>query len=205
VRRYAVPVLLTIVLCAPVARTQILSVYGTYSAAHFSSVESGAVSTVSATVVNYTSFWASGVGGGVTFGFPPIGPVKIGFDVRGSTRKGTSGADLAMVGPKVGFKLPIVPLKPYIQASGGYIATRTPDSSVYAGTPTGGTYNNQYIAYEVLGGVDYSVLRFIDLRLIEIGGGEGFSVGQVANASGVHTSSQRIPVLTIDTGIVVHF
>jgi hypothetical protein len=73
----------------------------------------------------YGSFWTSGVGGGVTFNFLPVGPVRLGLDLRGSTRPGSVGADTAMAGFKVGFNPPLIRLKPYIQAFAGYVGTRT--------------------------------------------------------------------------------
>jgi hypothetical protein len=197
--------LIGVLILTTASPAQIVSVYGTYSAMHLSSVETGTVTANGGSQILYTSPWVSGVGGGVTLNFLPLGPIKIGFDLRGSTRKGTTGADTAMVGFRLGFKPPLLPIKPYVQVSGGYIATRTPNTSIYVGTPTGGTYNNQYLGYEVLGGIDYRLLHFVDLRLVEVGGGNGYSVGQIYNAGNQSTQSQQIPIFTINTGVVVHF
>jgi hypothetical protein len=147
----------------------------------------------------YTSFWAAGFGGGVTFNFLPIGPVRLGFDLRGSTRPGTNGVDTALFGLKAGVKLPTIPLKPYIQGSGGYVSARATNVSGYGGANrVGGTFSTQYAAYEILGGVDYSVAPFIDLRLIEVGGGKGY------DENGYNTG-QVLGLFTLNSGVVFHF
>jgi hypothetical protein len=182
------------------------AIYGTFSPLHATNVSTG--STYSATTNSYTpqyaSFWANGVGGGITYNFVPIGPVKLGIDLRGSTKPGTAGADTAMAGFKVGFKLPLVGIKPYLQASGGYLATRSANLSTYSAggtsvTQAGGTVYNHYAAWEFLGGVDYSLVHFVDLRIIEIGGGKAYS------ADAFSTNFPSANIFTVNTGIVVHF
>ena len=186
-------------LASHAAHAQIISIYGTFSPTHVSNVQTGSVSTSSGYQEQYTSFTSSGFGGGVTFGVLPIGPVRLGFDLRGSSKPGIGGADTAMGGIKLGIHLPIIRLKPYVQGSFGYLATRTTNVSTTGNSsqPVGGTFTNQYAAYEVLGGVDYPLAPFIDLRLIEIGGGQGLNIfgSAVSNAS----------LFTVNTGVVVHF
>jgi hypothetical protein len=173
------------------ARGQILSVYGTYSPVNASNVQTGVTATSAGVLqTQYTSFWASGVGGGVTVNFLPLPVISLGMDFRGSTRPGTVGADTAMVGLKLGIHPPIIHIKPYIQGSAGYLDTRTVNVS-----GAGGTFNNQYITYEIMGGVDYPLMHFIDLRVIEIGGGKGFNIHSGADAN----------LFTINTGLVLHF
>jgi hypothetical protein len=173
------------------ARAQILSIYGTYSPVNASNVQTGVIQTSqSGLQTQYTSFWASGVGGGVTVNFLPLPIISLGMDFRGSTRPGTVGADTAMVGLKLGIHPPVIRIKPYIQGSAGYLDTRTVNVSV-----GGGTFNNQYITYEILGGIDYPLVHFIDLRVIEIGGGKGYNINSGADAN----------LFTINTGLVLHF
>ena len=187
-----------LMLASHAAPAQILSVYGTFSPTHVSNVQTGDIYTVSGYQEQYASFTSTGFGGGVTFGLVPLGPLRLGFDVRGSSKPGINGADTAMGGIKLGVHVPLFRVKPYIQGSVGYLATRTNNVSTvpYSTQPAGGTAGNQYFAYEILGGLDYPLIHFVDLRLIEIGGGQGLNIfGTNSNAS----------LFTINTGIVLHF
>ena len=185
-------------LASHAALAQILSVYGTFSPTHVSNVQTGDVYTVSGYQEQYASFTSTGFGGGVTFGLVPLGPLRLGFDVRGSSKPGIDGTDTAMGGIKLGVQVPLFRVKPYIQGSVGYLATRTNNVSTVPNStqPVGGTADNKYFAYEILGGLDYPLVHFVDLRLIEVGGGQGLNVfGTNSNAS----------LFTINTGIVLHF
>jgi hypothetical protein len=185
---------------AGMAHAQV-ALYVTSSSAHLSGVPTGSVATGTGYQEQYTSYWSSGIGGGVTFTFLPLGPVKLGLDLRGSTKPGTTGYDTAMGGIKLGFKAPFIPIKPYLQASGGYVATRTVNvsSSTNQGQTVGGTFNNRYAAWEVLGGIDFSVAPFLDFRVIEVGGGTG------VNIPGVTNQQQNLSLFTVNTGLVLHF
>jgi hypothetical protein len=193
--------LAALVLLAVASAHAQVALYVTSSSDHLSSVATGLALSGGTYQEQYTSFWTSGIGGGVTLNFLPLGPVKLGFDLRGSTRPGTIGADTAMGGFKVGFNPPLIHLKPYVQVSGGYVATRTVNISTSPSNPgqtVGGTFNNQYAAWEVIGGIDYPLVKFVDLRLVEVGGGSGLSIlGS--------TSTPNISLFTINTGIVLHF
>lgn len=180
-------------LIASPAQAQFLSVYGTFSPVHVSNVINGGASP------NYlsTSFWTPGVGAGVTFGVIPIGPVRIGLDLRGSTKPGTNGTDLLLAGPKVALKLPLIAFKPYLQASGGYLATRI---RITTGFPAGSSVTDRFAAYEIMAGVDHHLLPFIDLRLIEVGAGKGYSYSS-AGIGGNYT----VNLFTINTGVVLNF
>ena len=194
------PLLLLAAALAPSSvQAQIVEAYATFSPARFSNVYTGTTSGPLGSTPQYTNFWAPGIGGGVTFGLIPVGPVRLGLDLRGSTKPGTTGADTAMAGLKLSFHPPLLRLKPYIQGSGGYVATRTANRTSYAGVPASGTFENQYAAYEVFGGLDVPVFPFIDLRVIEVGGGKGYSV------NGYSVGSDQITLFTLNTGVVVHF
>jgi hypothetical protein len=148
----------------------------------------------------YDNFWTSGIGGGASLRWLSLGPVNLSFDLRGSTQPGTSGADTALGGLKLGINPPVLRLKPYIQASGGYLGTRTVNvnsTSTYPYPPVGGTLTNHYAGWEILGGVDYPLIHCLDLRLIEVGAGRGYDI--------LSTSTPNITVLTINTGLVFHF
>jgi hypothetical protein len=189
-------VAISVLFSAVAVHAQAVSIYATSSSGHFSNVQTGSVFTTAGYVNQYTNFWASGIGGGVTFNLIPVGPVRVGLDFRGSTRQGTLGADTAMAGVKLGFHPPVIPIKPYLQASGGYVATRT--FNVSTGVPLNSTFNNQYAAWEILGGVDFALAPFLDVRLIELGGGTGVSAFGGSN-------TQNISLFTVNSGLVLHF
>jgi hypothetical protein len=198
-RRIAVLALL-VPLVAVCAHAQV-AVYVTSSSGHFSNVPTGSVLTGTTYQEQYASYWTSGVGGGLTLNFLPLGPVTLGFDFRGSTRPGTTGADSAMGGIKLGVNPPLIRIKPYVEAAGGYVATRTVNVSTNPGNPSqtvGGTFNNKYAAWEILGGIDYPLIKFVDLRLIEVGGGKGVNIPGIAGAP-------NLSLFTVNSGLVVHF
>lgn len=192
----SLPVLAACLLpCA--ARGQVAA-YVTFSPTHLSGVRDGNSANASANNgYSTTSFWTPGVGGGVTLTVLPLGPVKLGLDLRGSTKPGTNGSDTVMGGVKLGFNLPLVRFKPYVQASGGYLGTRT---RVATGAAAGSSEYDKFAAYEVLGGVDYSLVPFFDLRLIEVGGGRGYNLAGVSTAG-----NYQVTLFTVNTGLVLHF
>ena len=188
-----------VVLCAAPVHGQAFSVYVTSANSRFTNVQTGSVLTTSGLQNRYTNFWASGIGGGVTLGLVPVGPIRFGLDLRGSTKPGTTGADTAMLGFKLAVKPPLLPIKPYIQASGGYVATRTVNVSTTSITSTqtvGGTFTNHYAGWEILGGLDMPLAPFVDLRLVEVGGGAAY---------GVTNNPPSISMFSINSGLVVHF
>ena len=200
--------------CLPIllsvcARAQVFSAYVESNNTRFNDVGTGIIYTpaTGAYASQYTNFWASGVGGGVTLNFLPVGPVRVGLDFRGSTRPGTVGADTGMLGIRLGVKVPLIKIKPYIQASGGYIATRTVNIGNVSGgsslsSTIGGTYTNQYAGYEIFGGIDYPLIHFVDFRVIEVGGGTAYTVG----GSTLSTYNiQSISLFSVNSGLVVHF
>ena len=178
------------------ARAQVVAVYATVSPAHLSNVESGAVYSVTGYTEQTASYWSNGFGGGVTLSTLPVGPVRIGFDFRGSTKPGSTGMQSALVGLKVGIRVPAIRLHPYVQGSFGYLAAATTNVSTPAGQTTGtigGVFSNKYAAYEVMGGIDYPLVGPLDFRVVEVGVGRGA------------LSSYDPTFVTINTGLVLHF
>ncbi len=183
----------------PSAQAQLIEAYATFSPTHAGNVQTGTLLNGSTYQNQYTSFFAPAIGGGITLNVLPLGPIRIGLDLRGSTKSGTTGIDTALAGIKLAIKPPLLPIKPYVQVSGGYVATRT--ANLTAGT-AGATFGNQYAAVEGLAGVDYHFLPFLNLRLIEFGYGKGFNSG----ISFGSTSTQNdLNFYTINTGLVLHF
>jgi hypothetical protein len=186
-RRSLLFVVLTATLAAftvATARAQVASIYVTYAPTHLTNVQTG-------TPPQYTTYWSNGVGGGVTINFLPLPVISLGVDFRGSTRPGTPDADTAQAGIKLTVRPPVIRAKPYVEAAAGYLGTRT----VRTSSPLGSTANGNYITWEILGGIDYPVLHFVDLRLVEVGGGQAINTG-----SGVNPS-----LFTVNTGLVLHF
>jgi len=178
-------------LLTPFAHAQAVSVYGTFSDTHLTNLVTGTTQNGNVYTSSTTSHFTPGFGLGVTFNFLPIGPVRLGLDVRGSSKPGNDGSDLILAGPRLAVKLPGLRLKPYIQASGGYLRTRT--------TLVIGVENtDQFLAYEITGGLDYPLLPFLDFRVIELGGGQG--INAFGSGDGHNTS-----LFTVNTGLVVHF
>ena len=193
-------VLLTLLFTLPTAAySQALAIYGTFSPAHLSNVQTGAVYSATGGYVNQTaSYWSSGFGGGVTANFLPIGPLRIGFDLRGSVKPGSIGANYALFGFKVGVHPPVLKIRPYGQFSVGYLSSSTNNVSTPAGQTTGtigGIFGNKYAAWEVVGGLDYPLLSHLDVRVLELGVGGALSVGGNYNPT----------LFTVNSGLVVHF
>jgi hypothetical protein len=172
-----------------------LSAYVTFSPAHLSNVETGAVYSATGYTEATASYWSSGIGGGLTLPILRLPVVSLGLDLRGSTRPGTAGVDSALLGLKLTVHPHVIPFKPYIQVSGGYLDTRTTNlTTSSSGGTTGGTFSNKYGAYEILGGVDYPLIHFVDYRIVEIGAGKG-----------VGLDNYNPTFVTVNTGVVVHF
>ena len=186
----------TLSLVLPNARAQI-AIYGTFSANHLSGVDTGTTYTPNGFQTNTTSFYANGFGAGVTLNFLHLGPASLGFDARGSFSSGTPSAKSILGGVKLGFHPPHTRIKPYVQVSAGYLQTNT----AYRGTdPPSQTVTNNYGTYEFLGGLDYSVAHFIDLRVIELGVGRTFAPSiEFTNTNGNAT------LFSINSGLVFHF
>ena len=191
--------LLAVLLVLPAAaRAQIVSVYGTFSPVSLTGVPNGTSPYPGNANYSTTSYWAQGYGGGVTIGVLPIGPIHLGIDMRGSTKPGAGGADTAMFGFRIAFKPPVIKIKPYIQASAAYVAPRP--LLVSNGTTTTTVGHDEFLGYAVIGGVDYPIMRLLDVRIIEIGGGKAY------DTSGFFSdNSTSISIFTINTGLVVHF
>jgi hypothetical protein len=180
---------------AAAARGQLLAVYGTFSPTQISNIATGNTTGLNSTYTT-SSYWATGVGGGATLRLLHIAGVGVGLDLRGSTRPGTQGADTGMGGIKLSVKPPLAPIRVYVEAAGGYVGTR---ATVTTGPASGNTATDEFAAYEILGGIDYTLLPHLDLRLVEVGGGKGYPIVSVNN--GIPTMS----FMTINTGVVVHF
>lgn len=108
--------------------------------------------------------------GGWTLGayddFTKIGPLRFGIDGRYFSQSGANGNSYGnkihggLIGARLALKLPILPIKPYVQAEVGGVGT---NYGVKADTTTSS-------AWQINLGVDLTVLPHLDLRA-EYGGG----------------------------------
>ncbi len=108
--------------------------------------------------------------GGFTIGaydeFTKTGLIHFGIDGRyfseSSSNSNSYGNKLhgGLIGARLSLKLPILPLKPYVQAEVGGVGT---NYGINANTTSSS-------AWQINGGVDYTVLPHLDLRA-EYGGG----------------------------------
>ena len=189
-------------LVTPAAHAQLLSVYGTFTDTHVSNVETGDLLSANTYTEQYTSFNAPGFGGGVTLNALNLPVISFGLDLRGSSKPGNNGADTGLAGLKLTVHPPLLPIKPYVQVSGGYLATRTTNLTTFPSSSTtvsNGSFVNHYAMYEVIGGIDYKLIHFVDLRLIEFGVGKAYNTGISFNGQ-----NPSATVFTINSGIVFH-
>lgn len=167
-------------LLAPCAYAQV-GVYGTLTATRVNNPTSAQSNAYGGT---NTGYWATGGSLGVYYDALHLGPVSLGLDLRGS---GASKAKTVLGGVRLAVHPPILPIKPYVE---GLVGSAT----------TTNIYNNSAsdFAYQIVGGIDYSLLPHLDLRAIEIGGG---SIPTVISTAPVGTRT----MLTISSGLALHF
>ena len=147
------------------AATAQIGIYGQFNTTHDGAVDA----------------WYKGFTLGGYDSFLNVGPVHTGLDVRGSFQSGDNyHFRNFLVGPRVQVRPPVLPINPYIQAEIGFGGSR------YTGTsPLGGHYNNKF-QYGFIGGLEYTVLPRIDLRLPEISYLRMSAVSSIPNAPKVN-------------------
>ena len=131
---------------------------------------------------------------GGTFGvyddFARLGPLKLGGDVRYLQQTSSNGNSYGnklrggLVGLRLALKLPVIPFKPYVQAEIGDVATN------YGTQPN----KSNSFAYQVQGGLDYTIFPHLDLRA-EYGGGQINGYG----------TSEKQTLQQVGVGLVVRF
>jgi len=185
------------------AHAQKVSIYGTFSYNQFSNVRNGCSSVGCPGNDGYSTinFGAPGYGGGVTVNVLFLGPFRFGFDFRGANGPGTNGGGIGMFGARFSAKTPILKLKPYIEGAGGYLATHTNLVTSILELPAGTASDDRFWVYEFFAGIDYPLMHFLDLRIVEFGAGQGL------NVDGTHTTNgnYNIPIISVNSGVVFHF
>jgi opacity protein-like surface antigen len=160
-----------------------IGIYGKYDATRFKDNNSGA------------SKWFNGPTFGVYDDFVHLGPVSLGADLRGNfSYSGSYRYRTGLVGLRGAVKVPLVSLKPYVQGSIGVAGTGF--TGPYAPGISGGDHFSNKFAYQVMGGVDYTVLPHLDFRLVELG------YGQVTGTTG-SPGNPRSDVFSIGAGVVL--
>jgi hypothetical protein len=186
------------------ANAQVAEVYVTANFTHISNIQVAGFTSSGITSYFYKSLTPIGIGGGVTYNFVSLPKIKLGLDARGSTRSGLNGADTALGGLKASINPPRVKAKFFVEGAAGYLGTRADTTGTYTAgtgsTSSVGQAANDYAVYQIIGGVDYPLVRFVDFR-VEVSGGTSFGNSSIyGNASG---SSAKI--FSVNTGLVAHF
>ena len=123
--------------------------------------------------VNATTSWFTGGTFGGYYDFLRVPVLGLGFDARGSFLSGDQQHFRSgMVGLRADAKAPAFPIRPYVEGLIGIGAVR-PDTSQ--------NYTSKFV-YEVLGGLDFTVLPHLDVRLPEIGYARMSAVSGGSNA-----------------------
>ncbi len=144
-----------------------IGIYGMGSGAFLGT----ATATQGSLVAQQSGFSAYGGTFGLYDNFLRLGPLKLGADARyfqeTSSNNNTYGNKLhgGLAGARLALNLPLFPLKPYLQAEIGGVGTNY-------GTQADDTGS---FAYQIQGGVDYTIFPHLDLRA-EYGGGQITSV-----------------------------
>jgi hypothetical protein len=140
--------------------------------------------------------------GGIFYDWKKFGPVRLGFDARGSILTTKRGAYTNFNGPgariysglggvRGSFHTRWQPLKPYVQGSFGWARS---DYGLYTSSnQTGITPNTMYNNFEwqALAGLDIKLLPYMDFRLAE------FGYGGLDN-------SHNYPIKQVSSGVVFH-
>jgi hypothetical protein len=124
------------------------------------------------------------------------GPIAAGFDVRESDLHANNAMLRSfLVGARVSAKPFIRPIKPYAQISFGLGTTKAPASTVHISK----------FDYALYGGVDYTLQKHIDLRVIEIGYGSLTTVSSADVGGGGTLNVPAANQISFSSGLVFRF
>lgn len=122
------------------------------------------------------------------------GKIEAGIDVRDTYQRGNNAKlNSFLVGARVCAAPFVRPIKPFLQASVG-VGTTTP--------PTNPSHVSK-VEFGLFGGVDYTLARHIDFRVVEV----GYSSLQTASNStiGGTATVPSASLISISTGLVFRF
>lgn len=189
--RFLVPCL-TLALMTIAARAQI-GVYVNPVGVHVSSPTSdtGPFSFLGDNVKSGT-FYGVNIGGYDDFFHKP--KYDLGIDLRDSfSKRNNASLNSFLVGVRVSTKTSRYALRPYLQFSAGLGTTKPPTSTARINRG----------AYGVLGGVDYTLAKHIDFRVVELGYG-WLSTVNSQDFNGV-TAPPTSSLFSVSTGLVFRF
>lgn len=120
--------------------------------------------------------WMFGPTFGIYHDFWKAGPLHLGADFRGSVlSRGDAKMNNALAGFRGSVHTHVLPVVPYIQASAGI-----------AGFNYGRRQDlSTVLQYELVGGVDATILPQLDWKLVEVGGGGLTSGGNGGGGNGL--------------------
>src|ERR1035437_3863657 len=130
------------------------------------------------------------------YDFYHSGKLNAGFDMRFSDQHANNAMlKNFLVGVRVSGSPFSRPFKPYIQASIGEGSTKAPASTVHVGK----------VNYAVFGGIDYTLARHVDFRVIEIGYGSLTTVSSATVGAGGNIAIPSSTLLNFSSGLVFRF
>lgn len=174
----------SLVLSIPAARAQ-LGIYGKLDLPHYSD------NTANGSAING---WYHGGGVGIYDDFLHLGPVHLGADLRGDfATHDTYRLRTIAGGLRVAAKLPVLPLRPYVEGLLGVGGTQY--TGALAAGISSSSYSNKF-TYQVLGGLDLTIFPHLDFRTIEIGVGHQSGVGS-------SSSTPAATLVLLSTGLVL--
>jgi len=187
-----------------------ITLYVTSSTVHAGNVDRGYANdndTGAADPEQYASFFASGLGAGLTIHLFNAGPVAIGFDLRGSGTGGYQNEGSGLGGVQLALRTRPHGLRPYVQYSYGIFVTAAIDADPYYGSRSClcnvmgvSQRDGAYHGYQVFVGADYRLTRLIDLRAIELGLGSAHG-----NSPDGGPPLAAMTPFNLATGLTVHF
>jgi hypothetical protein len=162
---------------AAVPATGQFGVYGEYAGTHTSGSDEPAT-------------WYRGPVAGVYYNAFHLGPIGLGLDAHGtySTTSNTQYRD-ALIGPRLEFNPPILPIRPYAEAEIGVGGAKFNSVSPFA------THFSNKLQYGFAGGVDAHILPLLDFRIAEI--------TYVRMTSTSDTSLSPVSIVTLGAGLVL--
>jgi hypothetical protein len=141
------------------------------------------------------TFWGADFGGYYDF-YHAANGLSAGIDLRQSILHANNAAlKEFLIGVRVSGRPFNRPFKPYIQASFGAGASKSPGSQISV----------DKLDYRVYGGLDYTLQRHIDLRAIEVGYGSLKTISSATVGAGGTIAIPASTMLSFSTGLVFRF
>jgi hypothetical protein len=145
---------------------------------------------------NSTSQVMYGYSYGGYYDFFHSGPLSAGFDMRESDLHANNAMLRSfLVGARVSVKPFTRPIKPYAQFSFGVGTTKSPASTVHVSK----------FDYALYGGIDYTLQKHIDFRVVEIGYGSVTTVSSGTVGGGGTVNIPASNQISFSSGLVFCF